>query len=229
MDLSSKVQLVRSRIEKRFRQDDVVKATGLTLLQLKNMETSGAGEESLWEKYKAYVEETAGRPVEDGSPRVTVAIKRFISPSSNLAMFELGRLVEEYMDSTDTRMSDLVEQMKTSPTNIPLILTGDMQVDKAIRYAQRVPELITFINDRITRTSALAALLSGGADASQSHAEACPVPKAEVKVVIPALPAVVPTSVSIEQLLAAPGATENLTVTVVNSTGSEKLVLVSAK
>ena len=229
MELSNKVQLVRSRIEKRFRQDDVVKATGLTLLQLKNMETSGGGSEETWEKYKSYVETTVGRPIEDGSPRVTVAIKRFISPSGNSAMFELGRLVEEYMDSTDTRMSDLVDAMKTSPTNIPLILTGDMQPEKAIRYVQRVPAMLEFINERIANTSALANLLNGSSDSAQSHIDACPVPKAEIKISIPALPAVVPTSVTIEQLLAAPGATENLTVTLVNSTGSEKLVLVSAK
>lgn len=228
MELSSKVQLVRSRIEKRFRQDDVVKATGLTLLQLKNMETSGGGSVETWEKYKSYVEETPGRPIEDGSPRVTVAIKRFISPSGNAAMFELGRLVEEYMDSTDTRMSDLVDAMKTSPTNIPLILTGDMQPEKAIRYVQRVPAMLEFINERIANTSALSTLLNGSA-IETGAVEVCLVPKVENKISIPALPAVVPTSVSIEQLLAAPGATENLTVTVVNSTGSEKLVLVSAK
>ncbi len=228
MEISQKIQLVRTRIEKRFRQEDVVQGTGLTLLKLKSMETTGVGDDANWAKYQDFVDSRAARPIEDGSPRVTVAIKRFITPSGNAAVVELGRLIEEYMDSTDTRMSDLVEKMKTSPVNIPLMLTGEMSAEKTLRYAKRVPELMEFINGRLASVIALSNLVNGGETPADSHAESCPVVKAETKITMPALPAVVPATVTVEQLLAAPNSSTNLTVAVVNSVADEKLVLVSA-
>jgi hypothetical protein len=228
MELSQKIQLVRTRIEKRFRQEDVVQGTGLTLLKLKSMETAGATDDVAWTKYREFVISQPARPIEDGSPRVTVAIKRFITPSSNPAVSELGRLIEEYMDLTDTRMSDLVEKMKTSPINIPLMLTGEMPADKTLRYVKRVPELLEFINSRLANIIALSNMLNGNDVKVDDTVEACPVVKVETKINMPSLPAVVPASVTVEQLLAAPNSSNNLTVALVNSVADEKLVLVSA-